>query len=78
MRGNPHVRFGGRAEATDRPKSRHRASVRSNHTHATLLLKAGVPVHVVAQRLGHATPAITLSTYSHVLPRGRGRVRSPC
>jgi integrase len=39
------------------------------HTHATLLLKAGVPVHVVAQRLGHATPAITLSIYSHVLPR---------
>lgn len=38
-------------------------------THATLLLKAGVPVHVVAQRLGHATPAITLSIYSHVLPR---------
>ena len=32
-------------------------------------VKAGVPVHVVAQRLGHATPAITLSTYSHVLPR---------
>jgi integrase len=39
------------------------------HTHATLLLKAGVPIHVVAQRLGHATPAITLSIYSHVLPR---------
>jgi integrase len=39
------------------------------HTHATLLLKAGVPVHVVAQRLGHASPALTLSIYSHVLPR---------
>lgn len=39
------------------------------HTHATLLLKAGVPVHVVAQRLGHSTPALTLSIYSHVLPR---------
>ncbi len=24
------------------------------HVHATLLLKAGVPVHVVAARLGHA------------------------
>jgi integrase len=39
------------------------------HTHATLLLKAGVPVHVVAQRLGHSSAALTLSIYSHVLPR---------
>ncbi len=37
------------------------------HTHATLLLKAGVPVHVVAARLGHADPAITLRVYAHVL-----------
>lgn len=28
MRGNAHVRFGGRAEETDAPKSTHRASVR--------------------------------------------------
>jgi integrase len=39
------------------------------HTHATLLLAAGVPVHVVSQRLGHASPAFTLSVYGHVLPR---------
>lgn len=37
------------------------------HTHATLLLKAGVPVHVVAARLGHVDPAITLRVYAHVL-----------
>lgn len=37
------------------------------HLHATLLLKAGVPVHVVAHRLGHADPAITLRVYAHVL-----------
>ncbi len=37
------------------------------HIHATLLLKAGVPVHVVAARLGHADPAITLRVYAHVL-----------
>ena len=30
------------------------------HTHATILLTAGVPVHVVSQRLGHASPVITL------------------
>lgn len=37
------------------------------HIHATLLLQAGVPVHVVAARLGHADPAITLRVYAHVL-----------
>jgi len=34
------------------------------HLHATSL--AGVPVHVVAARLGHADPAVTLRAYSHV------------
>ncbi|WP_460819368.1 tyrosine-type recombinase/integrase [Nocardioides korecus] len=38
------------------------------HTHASLLLKAGVPVKVVSERLGHATVMITLETYAHVLP----------
>lgn len=37
------------------------------HLHATKLLLAGVPVHVVAARLGHADPAVTLRVYSHVL-----------
>jgi integrase len=37
------------------------------HLHATTLLAAGVPVHVVAARLGHAHPAVTLRIYSHVL-----------
>jgi integrase len=38
------------------------------HTHATLLLKAGVPVKVVSERLGHANVAFTMSVYQHVLP----------
>ncbi|MET7278108.1 tyrosine-type recombinase/integrase [Kribbella sp. NPDC005582] len=37
------------------------------HVHATLLLLAGVPVHVVAERLGHSDPAITLRIYAHVM-----------
>ncbi len=37
------------------------------HLHATKLLLAGVPVHVVASRLGHADPAITLRVYAHLL-----------
>ena len=38
------------------------------HTHATLLIKAGVPVKVVSERLGHATAAFTIETYQHVMP----------
>lgn len=38
------------------------------HTHATLLLQAGVPVKVVSQRLGHASVQLTLDVYAHVLP----------
>jgi integrase len=37
------------------------------HTSATLALKAGVPLHVVSQRLGHADTTITANLYSHVL-----------
>ncbi len=37
------------------------------HAHATTLLLAGQPVHVVADRLGHANPSITLQVYAHVL-----------
>jgi len=37
------------------------------HVHATMLLLAGVPVHVVAERLGHADPSITLRVYAHVI-----------
>jgi integrase len=38
------------------------------HTHATLMLKAGVHPKVVSERLGHANIGITLDIYSHVLP----------
>lgn len=39
------------------------------HTHATLLLAAGIPLHVVSARLGHASEAFTAQVYAHVLPR---------
>jgi len=35
--------------------------------HATTLLLAGAPVHVVAARLCHADPAVTLRVYAHVI-----------
>ena len=36
------------------------------HSHATALLMAGVPVHVVSRRLGHADVQTTLELYAHV------------
>ncbi|MEG0970258.1 MAG: tyrosine-type recombinase/integrase [Acidaminococcaceae bacterium] len=38
------------------------------HTHATLLLKAGVPYKKVQVRLGHASFKQTMDTYSHISP----------
>jgi len=38
------------------------------HTHATLMLQQGIHPKIVQERLGHATIAVTLDTYSHVLP----------
>ena len=38
------------------------------HSHATHLLRQGVPPKVVQERLGHSNPAFTLAVYSHVLP----------
>ncbi len=38
------------------------------HTHGTLFIKAGVPVKVASERLGHKNPAFTIDTYQPVLP----------
>jgi integrase len=38
------------------------------HSHATLALRAGIHPKVLSERLGHATVAITLDTYSHAIP----------
>jgi integrase len=38
------------------------------HGHATVLLRDGISAKVVSERLGHASIALTLDTYSHVLP----------
>lgn len=37
------------------------------HLSASLLLGSGIPVPAVAQRLGHASPNITMSIYAHAL-----------
>lgn len=43
------------------------------HTHATILLRERVPVHVVAKRLGHKDPSITLNVYADAIPHDDGQ-----
>jgi integrase len=38
------------------------------HTHGSLLIAAGIPAKVVAERLGHGWFVFTVETYQHVLP----------
>ena len=40
----------------------------ARHTHASIMLKAGIHPKIVQERLGHATIGVTLDTYSHVTP----------
>jgi integrase len=40
----------------------------ARHSHASIMLKAGIHPRIVQERLGHSTIAITLDTYSHVSP----------
>lgn len=37
------------------------------HTHASILLSAGVTIHSIADRLGHATVTTTQETYLHII-----------
>jgi integrase len=47
------------------------------HTHGTLLIKEGIPVKVVSERLGHANIAFTIQTYQHVSPACRPTPPAP-
>ncbi|HEY33141.1 MAG TPA: site-specific integrase [Dehalococcoidia bacterium] len=40
----------------------------ARHSHASLMLKAGIHPKIVQERLGHSSIALTLDTYSHVAP----------
>ncbi len=52
-------------------RERRRTQIRLHdlrHSDATAALVAGIPSKVVSERLGHASIAIPLDTYSHVVP----------
>lgn len=38
------------------------------HSHAAIALRAGVPVKIVSERLGHESPAFTMKQYMHSIP----------
>lgn len=40
----------------------------TRHSHATTLLREGVPVHIVSKRLGHKDASVTLNVYADVIP----------
>ena len=40
----------------------------ARHSHASLMLKQGVHLKVVQERLGHATISTTIDLYGHVSP----------
>ncbi len=42
------------------------------HTHATLVLEAGVDAKTVSERLGHDSVQTTLDLYGHATPHMRG------
>ena len=56
---------------------RHRGMHHARHTAATLLLNSGsVPLAVVSRMLGHASPAVTLKTYAHVMTADQNKHRN--
>ena len=57
-----------RLAAVDQPALPRLVVHELRHTHATLLLRDGVPVHIVAKRLGHKDPSVTLNVYADVIP----------
>jgi hypothetical protein len=46
----------------------------ARHTYATLALESGRSIRFVAERLGHANPALTLRVYVHAMPAEPGDV----
>lgn len=46
------------------------------HFYASVLLDGGESIKTVSHRLGHADPAFTLRTYTHLMPDSRSRTKS--
>lgn len=66
-----HLQYAWRV-AAGRPKGEGWHELR--HHHASLLISAGLSPRAVADRLGHADPSETMSTYAHLWPSDPGRI----
>ena len=44
------------------------------HTHASVLIRAGVDIFTISRRLGHGKASVTLDTYGHLI---RGLMKPP-
>ncbi len=64
----PVLRAAGIEEEPNGPQHRRLTLYTLRHTHATMLLSAGLNPKVVSERLGHTGIAMTLTNYTHVLP----------
>lgn len=40
------------------------------HTHASQLIASGMDMLTISRRLGHGSPAVTLTVYGHLMPHG--------
>jgi integrase len=58
------------------PASRENGCHALRHYYASVLLSAGESVKAVSEYLGHHSAAITLDTYSHVMPESETRTRA--
>jgi integrase len=76
MRGNSHVRFGERAEETDRLKGWHCASARLDHTCAAFLIGQGSQQYQIMEHLGHRSVQTTIDTYGHLFPSVHADIRA--
>src|SRR5262249_8481018 len=43
------------------------------HTHASMLINAGLDILTISRRLGHSSPTITLNVYGHLIHGGDDR-----
>ena len=69
MRAGAWMVAGFTRSARPRPESSSRyPAARSGAFARNAAVLARVLVHVVSQRLGHATPMVTLTIYAHVMP----------
>ena len=62
--------------ANDVPATRENGCHALRHFYASVLLDGGESIKTVSQRLGHADPAFTLRTYTHLMPDSRSRTQS--